>query len=208
MRLILGVDEAGRGPLAGPLAVGTIAVPEGTNLLEIFPGLNDSKQLSEEMRERIFGQLEESVLRGEVRFHVQLVGPKYIDTEGLTEAIGVGVRSGVRMLLPNPSLGKVFLDGSLKAPEEYDQETIIKGDTLIPEIMLASIAAKVTRDRRMVQLGHKYPQYGFEIHKGYGTEAHYQALREHGPCKIHRQLFLRKFNNAMLEEKTEMDSPA
>lgn len=188
--LILGVDEAGRGPLAGPVAVGVVAVEEGYDLLAVFPGLNDSKKLSEKKREALFKILQKEIRAGNVRTSVQLVGASYIDEGGIAPAIRNAVSRGVSKILPNPEGGKVYLDGSLKAPPEYAQEMVIGGDALIPAIMLASIAAKVTRDRRMLELAKEYPLYGFEQHKGYGTKAHIEAIRTHGPCIEHRRTFI------------------
>ncbi len=188
--MIVGVDEAGRGPLAGPVAVGVIAVTEGYDLLAVFPGLNDSKKLSEKKREALFQILQQEIKSGNVRASVQLVGASYIDEGGISPAIKHAVSKGVTKLLPNPEEGKVYLDGSLKAPPEYAQETVIGGDALIPAIMLASIAAKVTRDRKMLELAVLYPNYGFEKHKGYGTAAHIAAIRTHGPCAEHRRSFI------------------
>lgn len=187
---VIGVDEAGRGPLAGPVAVGVIAVAEGYDLLAAFPGLNDSKKLSEKRREALFQILQEEIRAGNVRASVQLVSAANIDAGGIAPAIRHAVMKGVGKLLPNPAEGKVFLDGSLKAPPEYMQETVIGGDAIIPAIMLASVAAKVTRDRYMVKLAEAHPVYGFETHKGYGTKAHIALIREHGPCTEHRRSFL------------------
>ncbi len=194
MRFIVGVDEAGRGPLAGPLAVGVIAVAEGYDILANFPGLNDSKQLTEKKREALFKRLQEEMKAGHVRSTVCLSSAAIIDAEGMTFAIRHALDRGVKKLLPNPSDGKVWLDGSLNAPEGYEQETVIGGDGLVPAIMLASIAAKVTRDRLMLKLDEEYPQYGFAKNKGYGTKDHFAAIRLRGSCPEHRQLFLRKMN--------------
>ncbi|MFZ1987915.1 MAG: ribonuclease HII [Minisyncoccia bacterium] len=191
---ILGVDEAGRGPLAGPVAVGVVIAPQDFDFHAAFLGLNDSKQLSEKKRERIFEQLKEYEQKGEVRFHVSFSSAKVIDQKGITLAVKDALEEGVRLLLPNPSEGRVFLDGLLYAPEEYEQETIIKGDTLIPAIMLASVAAKVTRDRHMVELAKRFPEYGFEKHKGYGTQLHQEALQKYGLCDIHRRSFCKLQN--------------
>ena len=189
LMFILGVDEAGRGPLAGPVAVGTVAVVEGFDF-SVFTNLNDSKKLSEKRREAIFLVLQEEIKKGNVRAVVELVSAELIDRGGIAPAVRNAVQKGVRKLLPNPEEGKVYLDGSLKAPPEYAQETVIGGDTLIPAIMLASVAAKVTRDRLMKKLALEYPQYEFEVHKGYGTKRHYELIKEHGPCDIHRKTFL------------------
>lgn len=191
---ILGVDEAGRGPLAGPLAVGVVAHQEGIDLLEIFPKLNDSKKLSPAAREKLFTQLEEVAKTKLVRYAVHFSSAADIDSNGLTHSIKSALNKGVYELLPNAAEGKVYLDGSLSAPIEYTQETIVGGDGIHPAIMLASVAAKVLRDRYMVEIDSQYPEYGFAIHKGYGTKAHYEALTLHGSCPEHRQLFLRTFN--------------
>lgn len=191
MRYIVGVDEAGRGPLAGPVAVGVIGAPEGFDFVTQFPGLNDSKKLSEKKREVLFEKLT-SLVEDEVLLATVVVkSAKEIDGRGITVVIRDAVEEGVRKLLPNEKEGKVWLDGSLKAPKEYNQETVIDGDALIPAIMLASVAAKVSRDRHMVRLSQKYPGYGFEKHKGYGTKAHYKALALLGCCDIHRLTFLK-----------------
>ncbi len=193
MKLILGVDEAGRGPLAGPVAVGVVAATEGFDFLEAFPGLNDSKQLSEKNRERIFALLLERKEAGEIRFCVKSVSASVIDRAGITKAVVSAVHAGVRELAPDPLEARVFLDGLLHAPEGYEQETVVRGDSTIPAIMLASVAAKVVRDRYMVSLAADYPSYGFERHKGYGTKAHQAAIREHGLSSVHRRSFCKAF---------------
>ncbi|MDB5195422.1 MAG: ribonuclease [Parcubacteria group bacterium] len=187
---IVGVDEAGRGPLAGPVAVGTVRVLEGFDIVAAFPGLNDSKKLTEKKREAIFLQLQEEIKKGNVSAVVYLASAAKIDAEGIVPSVRGALYKGVRKLLPNPEEGKVFLDGSLKAPPEYEQETIIGGDGTVPAIMLASVAAKVTRDRLMKKLALEHPLYEFDIHKGYGTKKHYELLRTHGPCALHRLTFL------------------
>lgn len=193
MRFLLGVDEAGRGPLAGPVAVGVIAVEEGFDILAAFPGLNDSKKLSEKKREALFNTLVELSAEGVVRVAVTLKSAKEIDGRGIAVVIRSAAAEGIRKLLPDPSEGKVWLDGSLKAPDEYEQETVIGGDGVVPAIMLASIAAKVSRDRHMLRLAEKYPGYDFAKHKGYGTAAHIRAIRELGLSDLHRRSFCRNF---------------
>ncbi len=188
---VVGVDEAGRGPLAGPVAVGVVAVAEGYDILAAFPGLNDSKKISEKKREVLFQKLQEEMRAGNVRATVTLASAAMIDGKGIAYAVRHGVWKGVRALLPDPEGGVVYLDGSLKAPPEYRQETVIGGDATIPAIMLASIAAKVTRDRRMLRLDAEHPLYAFAKHKGYGTKEHRDLIREHGPCEEHRKSFLR-----------------
>lgn len=190
MRFVLGVDEAGRGPLAGPVAVGIVAVPEGFDVAREFPGVADSKKLSEKKREAIFALLETRVARGDARFSVELESAETIDTEGIATAVRRALARGVNALAPDAALVRVELDGALKAPPEYVQETIIGGDATVPLISLASIAAKVTRDRLMLKLAEKYPEYGFEKHKGYGTKMHYDMLQKHGLCAIHRRSFV------------------
>lgn len=191
MTYVVGVDEAGRGPLAGPVAVGIICAPESFDILGTFPGLNDSKQLSEKARERIYVQLEAGAGGEELRHAVIFRDAQDIDERGIAVVIREAVAEGVQELLPDSSIGTVYLDGSLKAPETYMQETIVRGDSLIPAIMLASVAAKVSRDRLMRVLANTYPQYEFERHKGYGTALHMARIKEHGPCAIHRRSFLK-----------------
>ena len=187
---MLGVDEAGRGPLAGPVSVGVVCVPEDFDVAKEFPGVKDSKLLSEKRRERIFEMLEERVARGDVRYRVCFEDAGRIDREGISVAVNDAVAKGVHALQPDARAARVWLDGSLKAPSAYDQETIIDGDNLIPIISLASVAAKVLRDRLMVLLAAHYPVYGFEKNKGYGTKAHYEMLKRHGLCAIHRRSFI------------------
>lgn len=190
MAFILGIDEAGRGPLAGPVAVGVVKAPEGFDLLAAFPGLNDSKKLTETKREKLYALLQEHIAEGTLEAVVCFSSETLIDERGISYAVKSALARGVRKLMPDPAGGKVYLDGSLKAPAGYEQETVIGGDALIPAIMLASVAAKVTRDRLMKKLAEAHPLYGFEKHKGYGTQAHYAALAEHGPCAIHRATYL------------------
>lgn len=190
---VLGVDEAGRGPLAGPVAVGVVMAEEGFDFLKAFPDLNDSKKISEKKRERIFEQLLLLEKTGEVRFCVKSVSAGDIDKKGITQAVKAGVHAGVQKLAPDPAGARVYLDGLLHAPEEYEQETVVGGDALIPAIMLASVAAKVSRDRLMVKLAKDYPGYGLETHKGYGTKAHIEAIKKLGLSELHRRSFCRKF---------------
>lgn len=189
MRFMLGVDEAGRGPLAGPVAVGIVAVAEGFDVAKEFPGVADSKQLSAKKREKIFGLLEARAAQGDIRFAVEFEDAPSIDTNGISRAVALAVARGVRAL-SDPASSRVLLDGLLKAPPEYAQETIIRGDETVPIISLASIAAKVTRDKIMTELSVAYPTYGFEQHKGYGTRVHYEALDKWGLCVIHRRSFV------------------
>ena len=200
---LLGVDEAGRGPLAGPVAVGVISVPEGFDIGKAFPGVADSKKLSEKNREKIYERLvmlagrsgdpgeTEPMSHGEgVRFTVEFEDALVIDREGIVPAVRRALTRGVNALAPDAGIVRVLLDGALRAPDEYAQETVIHGDSLIPLISLASIAAKVERDRLMIALAKEYPEYGFDEHKGYGTRMHLEMLLKYGPCAIHRQSFL------------------
>lgn len=190
MRFLLGIDEAGRGPLAGPVSVGAVAVAEGFDVAKEFPGVADSKKLSEKKREALYELLAARAAEGSVRFAVEFESAATIDTEGIATAVRRALDRAVARLAPDAALAHIRLDGSLKAPPEYSQETIIGGDASVPLISLASIAAKVERDRLMRKLAEDFPQYGFEIHKGYGTRAHYDALGEFGLCAIHRRSFI------------------
>jgi len=190
MKFMLGVDEAGRGPLAGPIIVGVVAVPERFIITREFPGLADSKQMSPLARERMFRLLRRRMQEGDVRFCVRCTSAERIDKWGLSRAVASAIARGVRYLAPEPDGISVYLDGLLKAPSEYAQQTIIGGDEAVPIIALASIAAKVVRDRLMTRLARQFPEYGFEKHKGYGTELHYKMLKKHGLCVIHRHSFI------------------
>jgi ribonuclease HII len=189
-KLVVGVDEAGRGPLAGPVSVGVVRSTESLDLVSLFPGLNDSKKMTEKARERVFVALEEQQRLGVIDFCVEFRSAQDIDTNGIAVVIREAVALGVEKMLPKPSQGKVWLDGSLSAPNHYEQETVIKGDSIIPAIMLASVAAKVMRDRFMVEIAQKYPAYGFEKHKGYGTASHIGAIKKVGQCDLHRKTFI------------------
>src|SRR3989344_7097183 len=202
MAFMLGVDEAGRGPLAGPVAVAVVMVPGGLDGAREFPGVADSKALSERKREAVFTMLEARLASGDLRFVVEYGSEGDIDARGIAVVIRAAVARGVNALVREYKVQplesgtkvepciRVLLDGALRAPPEYAQQTIIGGDASIPLISLASIAAKVSRDRLMVELAPHYPHYGFELHKGYGTALHYVALRKHGLCPIHRESFI------------------
>lgn len=199
MRYMLGVDEAGRAPLAGPVAVGVVAVPKGFDVLREFPGVRDSKRLTEPARERLFERLLKRAAGGDLSYRVSWGQHTEIDERGMTIAVKRAVRRGILALVREcgsqtsgiqKSDFHILLDGLLYAPREYAQETIIHGDDLVPLISLASVAAKVSRDRLMTRLARRYPQYGFEQHKGYPTRAHYSALALYGPCAIHRRSYL------------------
>jgi len=189
-RLIIGIDEAGRGPLAGPVAVGAVAVPQHFDFA-LLGGVRDSKQMSELGREIWFAKLQVLEREHGMRFVVQFSSAHYIDAHGIVPAVRAALARALRSLEAPAEETHILLDGSLEAPARFIfQQTIIRGDETEPLISLASIAAKVRRDRLMRRLALRYPEYGFEIHKGYGTKAHYSALKKHGPTDIHRHSFL------------------
>ena len=191
MKYSIGIDEVGRGPIAGPVAVGAFVFlkPEAKKL---FRGVKESKQLSEQKREYWFGLIQEAKRSGLVDFHVTFQSEKVIDTKGLSYAIKKALSTSLYALNIEPIQVTVLLDGSLKAPVEYvNQKTIIKGDEKEMVIALASICAKVLRDRKMNAIATKYPEYGFEMHKGYGTRRHYATIKKYGILSIHRKSFLK-----------------
>lgn len=183
---IIGIDEAGRGPLAGPVAVGAVKIPVDFDR-SFFAGIKDSKKLSEQMREEWFLKLTKS----DIPYGVALMSASIIDRQGIQWAIRKGIQKVLKKVEADPVETLVLLDGGLTAPLEFrEQQTIIKGDVSEPEISLAAIVAKVTRDRYMKRLGNKYPRYGFETHKGYGTARHRNAIALHGPSPHHRMSFI------------------
>ncbi|MDB5254538.1 MAG: rnhB [Parcubacteria group bacterium] len=188
---VTGIDEAGRGPLAGPVAVGAVRISGSFNK-KFFKGIKDSKQLKEEEKELWFGLLKEARKKGELQFAVSLVSENIIDKKGIAYAIRVGIKRCLAKVHAETK-DQIFLDGGIYAPIEFThQKTIIKGDEKIPVIALASIAAKVTRDVYMKKLSKEYPEYGFHVHKGYGTVLHREAIKKHGPSGVHRRSFLKK----------------
>lgn len=186
---IVGVDEVGRGPLAGPVAVGAAAVPEAFDF-SVFPFLTDSKKLTEKRREAIFDIALALQTKGMLRFAVQYQSPQVIDDHGIETAISRALCGTLTDLRLVESRVRVFLDGRLKAPSHYVQETIIRGDEQVPVISLASVVAKVARDRIMSDLCQDHPQYGFSKHKGYGTKAHIEAIKKNGVSPLHRKTYL------------------
>lgn len=182
--LVCGVDEAGRGPLAGPVCAAAVILPRD---LEI-EGLNDSKKLSDKRRRALYEVITEQA----ISYGIAMVDEKVIDEINILQATFLAMRQAVLQLSEKPALALV--DGN-REPDFGDIpiKTIIKGDSLSANIAAASILAKVTRDRFMEEQDAIYPQYGFCVHKGYGTKAHYEALRTYGPCPIHRRSFLKKF---------------
>ena len=183
---IVGVDEVGRGPLAGPVTVGVFALPLGFKGDELV-GIRDSKKLSEKKREEwctVLTAIEPA------RYCVSSVSPQDIDSNGIQSSIRLALKKALKGLdIPSQSC-EVFLDGGLVAPSEYlAQKSIVKGDDSVPVISAAAIIAKVTRDKVMVAYDTQYPEYGFGAHKGYGTKVHREAIAEHGFTPIHRQSF-------------------
>ena len=182
---LIGVDEAGRGPLAGPVAVGVVKVPVDFDW-DLLPGVGDSKKIKPEKRAALFRQAQDLHHHRQLDFAVSMVGPSVIDDKGITYAIKLALARCIGRLKLDPDTCHFLLDGSLQAPERFAQKTIVKGDVTEPVIGLASILAKVTRDRYMVRIARRWTQYGFEQHMGYGTKAHRQAIRDYGKCPIHR----------------------
>jgi ribonuclease HII len=203
IQYIIGIDEVGRGPIAGPVAVCAFMIKEGI-FVDGFPTsptggklpkLKDSKKLSKKQREVWFKFLKEQKEQGLCDYAVSFVSPENIDKFGITKCIQKALNSSLVNLLNTselePSYYKLMLDGGLHAPVEYiHQETIIRGDELHPVISMASIMAKVSRDRIMTKCAVEYPEYGFEKHVGYGTKAHYEAIKKHGQTPIHRKTFI------------------
>ena len=182
-RAVCGIDEAGRGPLAGPVCAAACILPRG---LEI-PGLNDSKKLSEKKREALY-----TVITGEAAaWAVCLVDEGRIDEINILQATFEAMRGAVSALPVRPDL--CLVDGNRDPGLGLPTRTIVKGDSLCAAIAAASILAKVTRDRRMRELDAVYPGYGFAVHKGYGTKAHYAAIERLGLCPIHRRTFLKTY---------------
>jgi ribonuclease HII len=191
-KFLVGVDEAGRGPLAGPVAVGIVVVPYDFDW-RLIPGVGDSKQVKEKDREKVVMIARTLKRMGIIDFHVSLVSHTVIDRINIACAVERGIATCFKKLNLDPRRTYVKLDGLLKAPPEFkNQETIIKGDAKEKVIGLASILAKVTRDHHMVKLAQKYPLYGFEIHKGYGTANHRDSIRKYGLSRAHRTTFCRK----------------
>lgn len=180
--LVCGVDEAGRGPLAGPVCAGACILPQG---LEI-DGLNDSKKLTDRKRRILYDIITEQA----VAWAVCMIDEKVIDEINILQATYRAMCGAVEKLPVKPDF--VLVDGNRDPGLGIPTLTVVKGDARCANIAAASILAKVTRDRYMEEMAEKYPGYGFEIHKGYGTKAHYEALAAHGPCDIHRMTFLKK----------------
>ena len=181
--IICGVDEAGRGPLAGPVCAAAVILPRG---LEI-PGLNDSKKLTDKKRRELMPLIKEQALAYAIAFATH----EEIDEINILQATFLAMERALAQLNIRPDLA--LIDGNRQKDFGINVETVVKGDSRSANIAAASVLAKVTRDDYMEAMALEYPGYGFEIHKGYGTKAHYEALRNLGPSPIHRRTFLKKF---------------
>ena len=182
--LICGVDEAGRGPLAGPVCAAAVILPRNIEIV----GLNDSKKLSEKSREKLYDEICEKAMS----FGIAFASVEEIEELNILNAAMLAMNRAIAQLEPQPELA--LIDGNRSSAIEINSRCVIKGDAKCADIAAASIRAKVTRDRYMLEMAEKYPEYHFERHKGYGTKLHYEALREYGPCEIHRPSFLRKMH--------------
>ena len=181
--LVCGADEAGRGPLAGPVCAAAVILPEGVDL----PGLNDSKKLTEKKREALFPLIEEKA----VAYGIALATVEEIEQMNILAAALLAMDRAIRQLDPAPALA--LIDGNTVKGISVPARSVVGGDGKVAAIAAASVLAKVTRDRLMAELAEQYPQYGFEKHKGYGTREHYAALEKYGPSPVHRPSFLKKF---------------
>ena len=181
-RLICGVDEAGRGPLAGPVCAAAVILPANIDI----PGLNDSKKLTDRKRRELFPIICEKA----VAYGIAFADHKEIDEINILQATYLAMERAIAKLTVKPEFA--LIDGNRAKDFGLPIETVVGGDGRSASIAAASILAKVTRDDYMLEMANIYPQYGFEIHKGYGTKTHYGALAENGPCPIHRMTFLKK----------------
>lgn len=194
MKYIVGIDEAGRGPLAGPVAIGIFVIAENKLKKLKLTGLKDSKKLSKQKREEWRREIIKMKKEGIADFAVVLVSEKHIDKNRIHNSIKFGIEKGIKKLKIG-NKDKIFLDGGLKLDNKFVfQKTVIKGDEKIPVISLASIMAKTERDRKMLGFAKKYSKYGFENHMGYGTRKHSENIRLFGTCPIHRKSFLKSFD--------------
>lgn len=180
---VCGVDEAGRGPLAGPVCAAAVILPKG----HIIDGVNDSKKLSEKKREALFDVIKEQA----ISYSIALVDENIIDEINIREATKLAMKNAVEGL--DIPADYVMVDGNMLPEISVDADYVIKGDAKSMSIAAASILAKVTRDRFMLEMAEKYPNYQFEKHKGYGTKLHYEMLDAYGPSEIHRQTFLKSW---------------
>lgn len=182
-KYICGIDEAGRGPLAGPVCAAAVILPPHVDI----PGLDDSKKLSDKRRRELFPVIKEKA----IAYGIAFADHNEIDSINILQATFLAMERAVEELILKPDI--LLIDGNRKKDFGISVETVVHGDSLSASIAAASVLAKVTRDDLMLEMATTYPQYGFDVHKGYGTKAHYAALREFGPSPIHRMTFLRKF---------------
>ncbi len=181
--VICGVDEAGRGPLAGPVCAAAVILPRGC----VIEGLNDSKKLSDKKRRELFPIIQQQA----VAYGIAFASVEEIDERNILQATFLAMKRAVAQLEGKADFA--LIDGNREPELDIPCQTVVKGDSRCASIAAASVLAKVTRDTYMETLAEQYPAYGFEIHKGYGTKAHYAALTEHGMCDAHRRSFLKKF---------------
>ena len=180
--LVAGVDEAGRGPLAGPVCVASVIMPQDNIIEEI----NDSKKLSEKKREKLYDQ----IINTAICYHIELIDNKIIDDINILNATKLGMKKCIENLEIVPEIAII---DAVKIETNIPTDSVISGDALSYNVAAASILAKVTRDRLMVELDSQYPEYNFKQHKGYGTKAHIEALKKYGKCPIHRDSFIGNF---------------
>ena len=183
VKIICGVDEAGRGPLAGPVCAAAVILPPNAEI----PGLNDSKKLSDKKRRELYPVIKEKA----IAYGIAFADHNEIDEINILQATYLAMERALNQLAVKPELA--LIDGNRAKDFGIPVETVVHGDSLSASIAAASVLAKVTRDDYMLKMSEEHPGYGFEIHKGYGTKAHYAALTEHGPSTIHRMSFLKKF---------------
>jgi len=193
----IGVDEVGRGPVAGPVYVCALYISKD-NLEKIIKKvdklpLRDSKKLTEKMREKWFAKITEFADLGLLKYVVSKASAKEIDEKGIAICIKHAVKNSVIKIGADKEKTKVLLDGGLSVGENFNEESFIKGDENIPVISLASIVAKVLRDKEMINFSENYPEYHFEKHKGYGTKTHITAILKHGLTEFHRKSFLKNY---------------
>lgn len=180
--IICGVDEAGRGPLAGPVYAAAVILPSDC----VIEGLNDSKKLTEKKREALFDKIKEKALA----YGIARADEKEIDEINILNATFLAMKRAIASLSVRPDLA--LIDGNQKPHTDIEEVTVIKGDAKSMSIAAASVLAKVSRDRFMLEMAEKYPQYEFARHKGYGTKLHYEKIAQYGVCDIHRRTFLKK----------------
>lgn len=180
--IICGVDEAGRGPLAGPVYAAAVILPSDC----VIEGLNDSKKLTEKKREKLFDEIKDKALA----YGIASADEKEIDEINILNATFLAMKRAINSLSVKPDLA--LIDGNQKPHTDIEEVTVIKGDAKSMSIAAASVLAKVSRDRFMLEMAEKYPQYEFARHKGYGTKLHYEKIAQYGVCDIHRRTFLKK----------------